>query len=215
MSKEYKINHTKAWCYFIASGLLPYNAKKNQWCLHHVDTTLRYRDRARYNEWRVEDLVPMLKSEHIRLHQLGRHLSEEHKEKLRNANKGKHLSEETRAKISAAQVGRKILKEVIEKRIATLKKNHPKKPKHKVLKSPEEKGKFWINNGVENKRIAENAEIPAGWHRGRLGFVRKSNPKLGPMSEDHKQKISAARTGMKFTEEHCRHLSEAHKKKSL
>lgn len=215
MSKEYKINHTKAWCYFIASGLLPYNAKKNEWVLHHKDIELKYANPARYNEWRIEDLVPMLKSEHTRLHQLGRHLSEEHKEKLRNANKGKHLSEETRRKISEVQKGRKQSEETIKKRVETRKKNHPKKQKQKVLKSPEEKGKFWINNSVENKRIAENAEIPAGWHRGRLGFVRKSNPKLGPMSEDHKQKISAARTGMKFTEEHCRHLSEAHKKKSL
>ena len=148
MSKEYKINHTKAWCYFIASGLLPYNAKKNEWVLHHKDIELKYVNPARYNEWRVEDLVPMLKSEHTRLHQLGRHLSEEHKEKLRNANKGKHLSEETCTKISAAQVGKKIPEEVIEKRIATLKKNHPKKPKQKVLKSPEERGKFWITNGI-------------------------------------------------------------------
>ena len=93
-----------------------------------------------------------------------------------------------------------------------MKKNHPKKPKQKVLKSPEEKGKFWITNGVENRRIAENAEIPEGWHRGRLGFVRKSNPKLGPMSEEHKSNISAARKEVKFTEEHRRHLSEAHRR---
>lgn len=213
--KQERINHNIAFAYYQAIGKIPKDIKKNEWCLHHVDATLRYRDKARYDEWRVEDVVPMLKSEHTSMHLTGRHHTEETKQKLRAANLGKRLSEETRAKISAAQVGRKIPKEVIEKRIATLKKNHPKKPKQKVLKSPDEKGKFWINNGVENRRIAENAEIPEGWHRGRLGFVRKSSPKLGPMSEGHKQKISAARIGMKFTEEHCRHLSEAHKKTSL
>ena len=210
--KQERINHNITFAYYQAIGKIPKNVKKNEWCLHHVDATLRYRDKARYDEWRVEDVVPMLKSEHTSMHQRGRHHTEETKQKLRAANLGKRLSEETRRKISEVQKGRKQPEEVIKKRVETYKKNHPYRPKQKQLKSSEERGKFWITNGVENKRIAENAEIPIGWHRGRLGFVRKSNPKLGPMSEDHKQKISAARTGMKFTEEHCRHLSEAHKK---
>lgn len=65
MSKEHKTNHTKAWC---ASGLLLYNAKKNEWALHHKDTELKCTNPARHNEWRVEDLEPMLKSEHARMH---------------------------------------------------------------------------------------------------------------------------------------------------
>lgn len=66
--KDYKKNHTRAWCHFVALGFIPPNAKKNEWCLHHKDPTLKYKDLLRYNEWRVEDLVPMLKSEHTSMH---------------------------------------------------------------------------------------------------------------------------------------------------
>jgi hypothetical protein len=121
MSREYKINHKKAWCYFIALGLLPVDAKKNEWCLHHKDPALKYKDPRRYNEWRVEDLVPMLKSEHTSMHQAGRHHSEETRQKLRTANLGKVLSEETRRKISEAGKGRPCSEETRMKRSASLK----------------------------------------------------------------------------------------------
>lgn len=224
-------NHKIAWYYFKAIGKIPKNAKPQEWCLHHVDTTLKYTDRARYDEWRIEDLVPMKMADHAALHwkdeaareirrrkiseakkgKPGHAVSEETRQKISATLTGHEVPEETKAKISSAQKGKKIPDEVIRKRLETYRANHPPKPERE--KGPDRrKGLLWITNGVENKRIAENAEIPAGWHRGRLGFARKSNPKLGPMSEDHKQKISAARAGMKFTEEHCRHLSEAHKK---
>lgn len=210
--KQERINHNITFAYYQAIGKIPKDVKKNEWCLHHIDTTLRYRDKTRYDEWRIEDVIPMLRSEHSRIHSRDRHCTEETKQKIRAANLGKRLSEEIRRKISETQKGRKIPEEIIKKRVETYKKNHPHRSKQKQLKSPEERGKFWITNGIENKRIAENAEIPSGWHRGRFGCVRKSNPKLGQMSEDHKRKISAARVGMKFTEDHRRHLSEAHKK---
>lgn len=35
-------------------------------------------------------------------------------------------------------------------------------------KSARTKGKIWINNGVETKRIAKNVDIPMGYSRGRL-----------------------------------------------
>ena len=210
--KTYKVNHERAWCYFKALGLIPIDAKKNEWCLHHKDQTLKSIDPQRYNEWRFEDLVPMLKSEHTQLHATGHKKTDEQRKAQSERMLGHAVSEETRKKISATQKGRTIPDEVIQKRVETYKKNHQKHLKEKELKTPDEKGKFWITNGVENKRIAENAEIPAGWHRGRLGFVRKSNPKLGIMTEEHKKKISDARKGIKFTEEHRRHLSESHKK---
>lgn len=100
--KEYKENHKKAWCYFVALGLLPVDAKKNEWCLHHKDPLLKYEDPVRYNEWRFEDLVPMTTSEHMKLHNTGRQVSEATRERLRIVNTGKTLSEETRAKISEA-----------------------------------------------------------------------------------------------------------------
>lgn len=106
MSKEYKINHSKAWAYFVYTGALPADAKKNEWCLHHVDTTLKYTNPDRYNEWRVEDLQPMLKSEHTRLHWKDRRHSDETKAKISAALKGHEVSEDTRAKISAGCAGK-------------------------------------------------------------------------------------------------------------
>ena len=38
------------------------------WVLHHKDVDLKKNDPERYNEWRIEDLVPMTKSEHIKYH---------------------------------------------------------------------------------------------------------------------------------------------------
>ena len=67
-NRGYKANHKRAWCHFMALGLLPVDATKNEWCLHHKDPTLKYKDPRRYNEWRFEDLVPMLKSEHTSMH---------------------------------------------------------------------------------------------------------------------------------------------------
>lgn len=88
--KNYKRNRI-AFAYFQAIGKIPYDAGLSEWCLHHVDTTLKYTDRARYDEWRVEDLVPMLRTEHNKLHGELKH--------------GSHLSEETKRKISEAQKG--------------------------------------------------------------------------------------------------------------
>lgn len=71
MSK--KINLTKEqWkifnsCYKKAKE---YFNLQEGWVLHHKDVTLRICDIDRYIQWRIEDLVPMTKSEHRRLHNL-------------------------------------------------------------------------------------------------------------------------------------------------
>ena len=175
--KEYKINHTKAWCYFIALGLLPYNAKKNEWVLHHKDSELKYKDPVRYNEWRIEDLVPMLKSEHTSMHQKGRHCSEETKAKISAKTKGHRVSEETRKKISEKCKGRKIPEDEIKRRVATRKKRYPKKEKlPKILKTKDEKGLYWITDGINNTRIVKDAPIPDGWHKGRAHMIYKTKP---------------------------------------
>jgi len=232
--KQSRRNHRNAWGYFVVTGGIPKDAMPFEWCLHHVDTTLKFTDPQRYDEWRIEDLVPMRMSDHIALHwadekskalrakkigdahrgKPGHAQSEEARAKISAALMGHEVPEEARAKISSAQKGKKVQDEVIKKRLETYRRNHPPKPEKE--KGPDgRKGLLWINDGVRNSKIRSGDPLPEGWTFGRLGFVRKSNPKLGPMSEDHKQKISAARTGMKFTEEHCKHLSEAHKKKSL
>ena len=97
------------------------------WVLHHKDETLRSSDIERYIEWRPEDLIPMPKSEHSKLHMLGNqfnkgknnrlgcHLTEEHKHKISEANKGnkyslgRQLTEETRQKIAKANGGRNFI----------------------------------------------------------------------------------------------------------
>lgn len=89
-----------------------YNLPKG-WVLHHKDESLKYKDPERYHQWRIEDLVPMSKSDHRKIHSkgdknvnYGKHLSKETKEKLREANLGKCLSEETKEKIGAAWRGK-------------------------------------------------------------------------------------------------------------
>lgn len=49
-------NQRNAWGYFVIIGKIPKDATPNEWCLHHIDTTLKYTNPSRYAEWRVEDL---------------------------------------------------------------------------------------------------------------------------------------------------------------
>ena len=172
--KEYKINHTKAWCYFIALGLLPYNAKKNEWVLHHKDPELRDKDPVRYNEWRIEDLVPMLKSEHTSMHQKGRHLSEETKAKISAKLKGHTVSKDTRAKISKSCKGHTSWLKGTHGVITAWNKGKGKiKP---LPKTKDEKGLYWITDGINNTRIVKDASIPDGWHKGRAHMIYKTKP---------------------------------------
>lgn len=60
-----------------------------------------------------EELIFLTASEHIRLHQEGKHFSDEHKKKLLEAHKGKKLSEETKSKIAAANKGKHHSKKVL------------------------------------------------------------------------------------------------------
>lgn len=94
---------------------------------------------------------------------IGRKFSEETKEKIRQLNLGKTLSEETRKKISEnhhdisgknnPMYGKKHSPETIEK----LKQKAKKRPK-----------RFWINNGIEEKLISIDEQIPIGYNTGRV-----------------------------------------------
>lgn len=59
--------HRKTWMYFVQNGDIPKEAN-GQWCLHHIDPTMKYFDQSRYVEWNVEDVMPMTVSEHLKLH---------------------------------------------------------------------------------------------------------------------------------------------------
>lgn len=80
----------------------------------------------------------------------GKHLSEEHKNKISAANKGKKFSGETRRKISEAKKGKKFLEET----------------RRKI--SDAHKGKHWYNNGKENKFCFE---CPDGFVPGMLKWA--------------------------------------------
>ena len=41
---------------------------KKGWCLHHIDPSWKHNDRQRYNEWNIDDLIPMKISDHIAYH---------------------------------------------------------------------------------------------------------------------------------------------------
>ena len=58
-----KANHQKAIQHFKQLGEF-----EDGMVLHHIDFTMIYFDPDRYVEWRIEDLLPMTKSQHVKLH---------------------------------------------------------------------------------------------------------------------------------------------------
>ena len=117
------------------------------WVLHHKDPTLRHTDINRYNEWRIEDVVPMTNEEHSRLHHIGTHYKLGHKH-----------SAESRAKMSASMKGRKAWNKGIS-------------PSDEVRKkmSEADRGTHWWNNGFISKKCKE---CPEGFKAGRI-YKRK------------------------------------------
>lgn len=100
----------------------------------------------------------------------GRHLSEEHKEKLRQANLGKNLSEETKQKISAVLLGRK---------------RPPRSDEWRRNQSKSHLGKPAWNKGKTNCYSDE-------------AIKKMSEAKKGiPLSEEHRKKLSESSTSKK------------------
>ena len=63
MRMKSKTNHKKAVQHFKQLGEF-----EDGMVLHHIDFTMIYFDPDRYVEWVPEDLLPMTKSQHIKLH---------------------------------------------------------------------------------------------------------------------------------------------------
>ena len=97
-----------------------FNLQKG-YVLHHKDITLRTQNVERYVLWLPEDLIPMTKEEHTRLHNLGNtyrkpgtfHHTEETKKRLSASHKGKptwmkgkHHTEEAKQKCGNATKGK-------------------------------------------------------------------------------------------------------------
>ena len=117
------------------------------WVLHHKDETLRHNNIERYIEWRPEDLIPMSKADHTRLHVMSHVMSDEAKQKLSEARKGKKFSEEHKKKISESEKG-KIVSDASKEK---MRKAHI--------------GAHWYNNGI----IETQCHIcPNGFKQGRL-----------------------------------------------
>ena len=111
---KYNVNHRLAVKYFESIGLLPKDRKPYSYSLHHKDENLRHTDIERYIEWRIEDLIVVESSKHMKEHMIGNtsHLgfkaTDEQRQKMSNSQKGnKNASgkrtEEQRRRMSEAQ----------------------------------------------------------------------------------------------------------------
>ena len=146
-------NHAKAFCRDDISLIENYDkaiADKSQvWhCHHRRETIFSRKDLIEIGEYYNRpacELIFLTKSEHMKLHHLGKptwikgkHLSEETRKKMSEAKKGKHLSEEHKRKLSEAQNGKHHSEETRKKMSESKKgKNHWTKDTH------------WYNNGVK------------------------------------------------------------------
>lgn len=151
--KYFNENRIKAEEYFIEQGLMPAKEDRTEiWVLHHKDKTLKDTDLERYLEWRVEDLEPMTRSEHIGVHNCDRHpdVSGE-----KNGMYGKHWSPETREKMKNRKSWNKGLTKESDERIQALS-NKLKKPKSEETKrkiSESLKGNIPWNKGLKTKGV--------------------------------------------------------------
>ena len=122
----------------------------------------------------IENLMYLTHSEHAKIH--GKKLSEETRRKMRESHKGenhhmfgKHHTEETRRKMRESHKG----------------------------KNTWTKNLIWINNGIENRFIPLDDDIPEGFSRGRLKKIREAE-------KDEKELIS-------IIEEECENIIKENK----
>ena len=110
------------------------------------------------------ELIFLTPTDHRRLHNLGKHHSDETRLKMSAALKGRNNSDETRQKMSEAHKGKHHSEETRLKMSASLKGKHHSEETRKKL-SEARKGKHWYNNGVTSI-IAKTC--PEGFVPGRL-----------------------------------------------
>jgi hypothetical protein len=139
----------------------------------------------------------------------GRTVTEEQKRKISIAHKGRKHSPEFGQNISKRQTGKKTSEETKQKQRLASKERWSKmseEDKIKIAKNLSESNKgriiseerkakvskqftnvIWINNGIENKVIKKDVEMPDGWIKGRLPYKVKR-----VLSEEAKRKIGLA-----------------------
>ena len=110
----------------------------------------------------LSNLVYLTHAEHAKLHQKGKprgSFSEETRKKMSEAHKSKNLSEETRKKLSDSHKG---------KTSPNKGKHHSEEIRKKISEALKGKRYKWINNGIKQRRIPFDEEIPEGFVRGRI-----------------------------------------------
>ncbi len=104
------------------------------------------------------ELIFLTRSEHNTLHRIGKQLSEETRNKMREAKKGRYIGENN------PMYGKKHSDEALRKMSEAHNGKHPSVETRKKL-SEANKGKHWFNNGKINIRAKE---CPPGFVPGRL-----------------------------------------------
>lgn len=166
-AKIYNECHAKAVEYF----KLP-----KGWVLHHIDPTMVINDLDRYIHWYIEDLQPMPKGEHFRIHNLGKEKSEETCKLLSKTVKASWDNDPERKK----ELSRRVSGE-----------NNPMYGSGKFgnKEHPDTKGE---KNGMYGKKHTEESK--------RKMSEAQKNREYKPFTETHKQNLSKAlkgRTGIK------------------
>ena len=150
-------------------------ADKTQiWDCHHRRETIysakELIDIGEYYNRPACELIFLTKSEHTRLHHLGKHHSEGTRKKISESNNGennpmfgKHHSAEARKKMSEVHKGKHRSAETCKKIAEANKgKHHSDETRQKM--SEARKGKHWYNNGMQNVFAYE---CPEGFVQGR------------------------------------------------
>ena len=186
-------NHAKSFCREDLSLIENYDkaiadATQVWHCHHRRETIFSRKDLKEIGEYYNRpacELIFLTPLEHIRLHQVGKHLSTETRKKLSEANngkpscmKGKHLSEEHKLKLSEAKKGEnnywfgKHHSAETRKKMSEANKgeNHPMFGKYHSAEarkkmSEAHKGNHWYNNGVKSIRAKT---CPEGFVPGRI-----------------------------------------------
>ena len=133
--------------------------------IHHID-------KNKLNN-SLSNLVYLPKSEHSKLHNKGENHPMYGKTGKKHPMYGKHHSLESIRKIREANKGR------------TFSEDH--KRKLSEANKGRNKDRIWINNGIENRYIPLDSEIPEGFIKGRT-FSEETKQK---MSKSHKGKTSS------------------------
>ena len=149
--------------------------KTQTWVCHHMTETWwncsaqELIDNECYYNRKACELIFLTPSEHNKLHNKGKHLSEKTRRKLSESlkgrdawNKGKHHSDDTRRKISKANKGKSSPRKGVTLSEETRRKMSEA---HKGRRTKGSSGMHWYNNGVEN---ILTYTCPDGYIKGRL-----------------------------------------------